>query len=252
MQTSAPMCWICRNNAAETGEHMIKKSDLKALLGKNAQGGPFYCSDARRANQIVQSINSKILMSPVPICAYCNNARTQPHDLAWEWMSNWLRTNPRRLRAGDWIRCNRIFPYNTQRQMLNVHLYFVKLFGGMICEGALKEAEGAEKLRISVTPFADAIMENRAHKEVFLQFGIGDGSIGRSNLNVQRREDRKYTIAHWIYRVGPAAVNVLFLQEGERWENLHTAWNPMRRYKKRLLVADTRTELRNNPTVTEQ
>ena len=124
---------------------MIKKSDLKALLGKNPQGGPFYYSDASRVNKIVQSINSEILMSLVPICAECNNSRTQPHDLAWEWMSNWLRTNPQRVRVGGRIRPNVIFPYDTRRQMLNVHLYFVKLFGGMIGEGLLKEAEGAEK-----------------------------------------------------------------------------------------------------------
>jgi hypothetical protein len=227
---------------------MIKKSDLKALLGRSPQGGPFYYSDASRANKIVQSINSKILMSLVPICPECNNSRTQPHDLAWEWMSNWLRTNPQRVRVGDRIRPNVIFPYDTRRQMLNVHLYFVKLFGGMIGEGVLKEAEGAEKLPISVTPFADAIMQARAHREIFLQFGIGDGTIGRSNLSVLRRTDGKYAIAHWIYRIGPIAVNVLYLQEGERWENLYTAWNPIRGCKK-LQIADIRAELSKNPTV---
>lgn len=134
VETDVPQCWICRKNEARTGEHMIKKSDLKSLLGKNVQSRPFYYSDAFRANRIVQSIKSEILMSPVPICAECNNERTQAHDLAWEWMSGWLRTNPQSFRVGDRIRPNPIFPYDTRRQMLNVHLYFLKLFGGMICE----------------------------------------------------------------------------------------------------------------------
>jgi len=227
---------------------MVKKSDLKALLG--AQGGVFYYSDAARTNKIVQSINAEILMSPTPICAECNSSRTQPHDLAWEWMSKWLRTYPQRVRVGDRIRPNQIFPYDTRRQMLNVHLYFVKLFGGLIGEGELKEVQGAKKIPISVTPFADAIMQGRAHNEIFLQFGVGDGSIGRSNLTVHQRSDAKYVIAHWICRGGPIAVNVLYLQEGERWENLDTAWNPTRGRKK-LLIADIRAELSKNPIVKE-
>jgi hypothetical protein len=103
-----PICWICRKNSADTGEHKIKRSDLRAILGKHPQGGPFYYHDPHRANCIVQSIDAKIMKSPVPICADCNNARTQPHDLAWEWMSNWLRLPPRPLGVGDIVRCNKM------------------------------------------------------------------------------------------------------------------------------------------------
>ena len=133
-------------------------------------------------------------------------------------MSNWFRTNPERIRAGQVVRLNQIFPHDTRRQMLKVHLYFAKLFGGMIREGEQKQ--GAEKIPIDTRPFSEAIMGNCAHRELFLQFGIGDGAVGRSNLNCQIREDRKFVIAHWVHRLGDVAVNVLFLQEGESWRNL--------------------------------
>jgi hypothetical protein len=53
--------------------------------------------------------------------------------------------------------------------MLNVHLFFLKLFGGMI-------AESAGNIPIPIEPFSDAIMTGRWHKEVYLQFGKGDGT----------------------------------------------------------------------------
>jgi hypothetical protein len=49
--------------------------------------------------------------------------------------------------------------------MLNVHLFFLKLFGGMICEAA-------GGLPIDIAPFARSIMESRFHREVYLQFGV--------------------------------------------------------------------------------
>jgi len=128
--------------------------------------------------------------------------------------------------------------------MLNVHLYFAKLFGGMICEG--KQKQEKEKIPIDLKPFADAIVASRAHREMFLQFGIGDGTVGRSNLNCQIREDRKFVIAHWVHRLGTVAVNVLFLQEGENWRNLDAVWHPKHNFKT-FRVVDTRPDLPGMP-----
>jgi hypothetical protein len=128
--------------------------------------------------------------------------------------------------------------------MLGVHLYFVKLFGGMIAEGPEKEKQGVEKIPIDITPFADAIMRGRPHKEVYLQFGRGDGSVGRSSLFCYKSEDGKSVKAVWVHRVGPVAVNVLFLQGGVRWDNLRLAWNPNKNLGSRQLrIVDTRVDL---------
>lgn len=238
------ICWICGTSPATTREHLIKKSDLESIFRKGKDGGRFYFNDENRRNKIVQGLGADILKSPVKICEDCNSARTQPHDLAWASMSNWFRTHPERLRAGAVVRLNRIFPYDTRRYMLNVHLYFAKLFGGMIKEGEHKK--GKEKIPIELQPFADAITRNRPHREMFLQFGIGDGTVGRSNLNCQIREDRKFVIAHWVHRLGSVAVNALFLQKGEDWRNLDTAWHPKHNFKT-FRVVDTRGDLESMP-----
>jgi hypothetical protein len=131
---TAPVCWICNRNEANSGEHKTKRSDLLAVLGTATQAAPFYYHDLERLNRPVGSLDAKILKSPVRICADCNTARTQPHDSAWERMSDWLRTRQPPLAARGLVRGDRIFRHYTRREMKHVHLFFLKLFGCMISE----------------------------------------------------------------------------------------------------------------------
>jgi hypothetical protein len=96
---AALLCWICNRNEANSGEHKTKRSDLLAVLGEPTQEEPFYFHDLERRNRPVGSLNAKILKAPIRICAECNTTRTQPHDRAWEQMSDRLRA--RRLKVGQ-------------------------------------------------------------------------------------------------------------------------------------------------------
>lgn len=215
------LCWICNRNEANSGEHKTKRSDLLAVLGSPTQDAPFYYHDLHKANRPVKSLNAKILKSPIRICAHCNSARTQPHDLAWERMSDWLRARRPPLKVGGLVRGNRIFPYNTRKEMKNVHLFFLKLFGCMLCEA---EASG-NKVPIDIAPFSKAIMSDCPHPEVYLQFGKCDGTIGRSNLHCWTTEQGN-VLAGWLYELDTIAVSVLFAQAG-RWEHPSHAWHPL-------------------------
>jgi len=126
------ICWICNRYEANSGEHRTKRSDLATVLGSPTQDRPFYFHDLERRNKPVKSLDAKILKAPIRIRAECNTTRTQLHDRAWEHMSDQLRN--RRLVIGRWVRANRIFRNDTRRQMINVHLFFLKLFGCMLCE----------------------------------------------------------------------------------------------------------------------
>jgi hypothetical protein len=42
-------CWICGVNDANSGEHLIKKSDLRDVMGKPTQAAPFTLQRHRRA-----------------------------------------------------------------------------------------------------------------------------------------------------------------------------------------------------------
>jgi hypothetical protein len=134
-----------------------------------------YYHDLEQRNRPVKSLDAKILKAPIRICAECNTTRTQPHDRAWEQMCKRLRERQPPLL----VRANRIFPQNARREMKNVHLFFLKLFGCMICEA---KANGHE-VPIDIAPFSNAIMSSQLHPEVYLQFGKCDGTVGRSNLH---------------------------------------------------------------------
>jgi hypothetical protein len=230
-QDAHALCWICNRNEANSGEHKTKRSDLAAVLGEPTQDQPFYFHDLERHNKPVGSLDAKILKAPIRICTDCNTTRTQPHDRAWEEMSDTLRN--RQLSVGQRVRCNGIFPYDTRRQMRNVHLFFLKLFGCMLCEA---KANGHE-VPIEIAPFSQAIMAGQPHPEVHLQFGKCDGTVGRSNLHCWTTEDGS-VLAGWLYELNNIAISVLFAQ-ADRWEHRVDLWHPRSpTSSKRFQIAD--------------
>jgi hypothetical protein len=212
------LCWICNRNEANSGEHKTKRSDLLAVLGKPTQKQPFYFHDLQRQNRPVGSLDAKILKAPIRICTECNTTTTQPHDRAWECMSDGLRARP--LKVGQWVRANTIFPYDTRRKMTNVHLYFLKLFGCMLCEAKANR----HNVPIDIAPFSQAIITGRPHPEVHLQFGKCDGTMGRSNLHCWTTQQGS-VFAGWLYELDTIAVSVLFAQ-AKKWEHRSDLWHP--------------------------
>ena len=207
MTAPLPLCWIC-GAPATSGEHKAKRSDLRDVFGEVTQGNPVYYRDDAGTKRAIGSLDSKHTKFPNKICADCNNARTQPHDLAWETLSGALRD--RRLVPGAYVRANRIFRYYTARQMRNMHLFFVKQFSCLIQEG---------NAPIDLAPFAAAIMNNKTHPAVFLKFGIGptipgNSFVGRSNLLIDARPDKSDVRASWIYNVDGVAVQVTYAERG--------------------------------------
>lgn len=225
------LCWICGTNKADSGEHKTKRSDLAAVLGGASEESPLYFHDLERHNKPIKSLDAKILKAPIRICQECNSARTQPHDRAWEKMSADLRG--RDLVVGRWVRANRIFHYDTKQQMIDVQLFFLKLFGCMIAEA---KANGFD-VPMDLASFSEAIMSGRPHPEVHLQFGKGDGTVGRSNLHCWKT-DKGCVGGGWLYQLGSIAVSVLFVQTG-CWERRDDIWHPhSHTSSKRFLVAD--------------
>jgi hypothetical protein len=133
-------------------------------------------------------------------------------------MSDCLRA--RRLKIGQWVRANRIFPYHTRREMTNVHLFFLKLFGCMLCEA---KANGYD-LPIDIAPFSESIMSNQPHPEVHLQFGKHDGIVGRSNLHCGTAQNGG-VLAFWLYELNTIAVSVAFVQSA-KFERRPDLWHP--------------------------
>lgn len=214
-------CWICGSDKNLSGEHIAKASDLKLIFSKVTQKKPLFLTKGSQKNKAIGSIYSRNLTSAAPICTYCNNVRTAPHDRAWEKLSNYLCGREHLIKSGQVIKLNKVFPGAVKKSMLNVHLYFVKLFGCDIVE---------HNVPIDISIFSDAIMKQKPHPLIHLAISpspeIGlKKHVSRTNLEMDFL-DGKCMYACWFYIVGSVLVNVIYAEPTELRKGLIHAWNP--------------------------
>jgi hypothetical protein len=211
-------CWIC-GEPATTGEHKTKRSDLRSLFGKPDQRAPLYFHTDQRRNKRVGSLDASVLKSSARICNECNSARTQPHDRAWQQFSEVLRDTEYLLSRRGSVRANRIFPYDTRRAMLYVHLYWVKVFGCAVAEGGIA---------VDLRSLADSILSSRANPNIYLSFGWMHMPVtmaGGSNVQVAMLQG-VCAFATRFHNIGNLALNLMYAIPGERRDGLIGAWHP--------------------------
>lgn len=213
-------CWIC-GNEGKTGEHRIKASDLRSFFGEFTQKSPLYFHTSEKRNIPVGSIKSDRFKSKAKICNKCNSSITQPYDKAWEKLSTYLRGNFCQISKTGKINLSKVFPGATKQAMLNVHLYFVKLFGCFIVE---------HDVPIEITPFANAIKTRLPHMDVYLAFGPRLGSVKNKFAGVTPidavNKDGRVVFASWFYIVGDIAVDVIYSAENEYMQVIRNFWHP--------------------------
>jgi hypothetical protein len=209
-------CWIC-GAKADSHEHTIKKSDLKSTFPNVSQKQPLFYSDDQIKNLPVNSLKSDCFMSPTKICKCCNNSRTQPHDRAWEQFSSAMRLTLKQPTLPKSVHAKSIFKYDTHHMMLNVHLYFIKLFGCHIA---------TEKIPIDLAGFSSSIMNNKAHPNVYLGFWRIEERVGMSNIEAEIADNGDRIFVTWFYEIDNLAVNVMYASPGEKREGLVNAWHP--------------------------
>lgn len=211
-------CWIC-GESADTGEHLVKVSDLKSVFGKVTQANPLRMHSEAERNVPVKGYRAQFLKSDAKICAHCNNERTQPHDKAWEKLSTFLRARERVLRTGEKIKLSKVFPGSVKKSMLYVHLYFVKLFGCYIEESGTP---------ISLNSFSKAILNNRPHPNIFLAICPpipGVRSVGRSDIQALESRGRA-EVAVWFYILDKFKMRVIYSESSKKLKGVSDSWHP--------------------------
>lgn len=73
-------CCLCGARAEPTGEHKIKASSLREQFGAQ----PMVIVRDGAAPRTVRGVKSKLFHFETPMCAPCNNERTQAPDKAWD------------------------------------------------------------------------------------------------------------------------------------------------------------------------
>lgn len=209
-------CWICGSDA-DTGEHVIKSSDLRDIFGVITQRKPIYTHTTQRKNQPIPGIKSRRLHYGARICARCNNERTQPHDRAWERLSTYLRSRDFPVSSAV-IDLDKVFPRAVNRSMLAVHLFFVKLFGCRIVE---------HQIPLDIQGFRDAILEGTPHPKVHLAFWSHPPRrrAGVTPVLVCKADHISH-YAGWFYVLDRIDVNIVYLESSRRRKDLPHAWHP--------------------------
>lgn len=213
-------CWICGANA-DSGEHMIKASDIRCMFGHISQEHPLFrrVDDARR--EMVQGIRSKKLKFSAPLCSFCNNTRTQQHDQSWTLLCAFLKNRRPAIRPNTVVRLNGAFTGGLRKSMLGVHLYFLKLFGCLIVGNSIP---------INIQPFAQSILTGSPHLNVYLSFL----AVSKSRLREHAAITPVYTVklggriiaANWFYCVGRIAVNVTYAEAIQKQSSRVHLWHP--------------------------
>ncbi|MBI5784829.1 MAG: hypothetical protein HZA64_05155 [Rhodocyclales bacterium] len=213
-------CWIC-GNEADSGEHLIKASDLKSLFGHVTQNSPLFFHTDLKRNQPIAGIKSDKFKYQALLCARCNNERTQPHDRAWERLSAYLRERQPPIRPGMLVRLDRAFPGGVSKRMLEVHLFFLKLFGCLITENSIP---------IRIEQFAQSILRGVPHPNVWLALwtGLQNPSVKHAGCSPVETVQLAGRVAYasWFYVVDQVAVNVMYSEPGEHRKGLIHAWHP--------------------------
>jgi hypothetical protein len=215
-------CWIC-GSIANSAEHMIKRSDLKLVLGDLTRGKPFHMHTAQSINRPIQSINSKSLKIPNSICIPCNTRLTQPYDKAWETLSSFLQA--RAFPAGASFDIKTVFPDQTAKKMVAFHLFFTKLFG---CYAAAHQIPvDFAKMSIAVrqgTPF-----RNTYSKILYFKNRPGSIEASISDAKAALTLSGECAFATFFYQVHDVVIQVIYALPNEHREGLKGAWHPRNR-----------------------
>lgn len=213
-------CWICGGDG-KTGEHLLKASDLKSHFGRISQTAPVYYHAKGRKNIPVGSTQSTRLKSKALICNNCNSSLTQPYDQAWEKLSLYLRTNWAILQRNGRLNLSKVFPGATGESRLDVHLYFVKLFGCKIVE---------DNVPIDITEFSNCLQRRVAHSDVYIAIGNRIGIAKHKYAAITPIESVNQgdnsVFATWLYVIDTIAVNVIYSIVPANEEVLRNTWHP--------------------------
>lgn len=204
------------------------------MFGTPNQQDPVIFNSSAKKNKPLGSLKAEDLKYVASLCHKCNTDTTQPCDLAWEIFSAKIRTFMRNLENGDRLRCNKIFEYDTSRQMLNIHLFFLKKFGCYINSVQLKN--------IDIKPFAHAIKTSTPHPLVHLSFGltpdIPKETVMNTNMQLQDSADGSCAFAIWAYIVDNLTVHIMYAKPNEKRAGLVNSWHPSNSHNKILTMSN--------------
>jgi hypothetical protein len=197
-------CWIC-NAQANSGEHIIKKSDLKlSMSGEINQKSPIHHRLNGEKKRPIGSLKAEALKFNKSICTNCNGSLSQPYDYSWAILSRYLHTVS--FETGEELELSKVFDSDISSNLNNVHLFFAKIFGCSVVES---------DFRLDLDILAQNIKTNTCCPHLYLKMrnsdnGKTDSYCALSDIEVFRDESGKFKYAHIYYTVGKSTMDIIY------------------------------------------
>jgi hypothetical protein len=200
---------------------MVKASDFRSVFGQVTQNSPAYRQSKLYRNEPIKGANARLLKFAPSLCKFCNNTRTQPHDKAWQSLSEFVRTTRMPIRVGSRLPLQAIFPGSVKESMLGVHFFFLKQLGCQAVENAIP---------LPVNQFAmclQAEIPNQNLRLIFVNVRPDSSShkIQISPVNALNVGGKSVS-AVWMYRVESLGVVVSYCEIGQPQLTRDRGWNP--------------------------
>lgn len=198
------LCWWCRSQPATTGEHKFKASDLTRMMsrGELLWGDSTGRIHGLRGKSAISRDRHGVVKFPKSLCAPCNNARSQPFDLAYDQYSNYLAARQLHSRSG--IDFKRIYGKTGWEQpVMNLGRYYGKHFGCQMVHQGIPVPDSLRDFLDGASDMPDIHMVLVTTDSLHAQFKNGlTISPGVVWTDPQRTEIRSCIFAAYIGTIG--------------------------------------------------
>ncbi len=128
------ICWICNENEADSGEHVITKASLDFIFGKPSDGDERFVTHVDGAKNVpVKSFKGDRLKFDKSICKRCNNALSQPYDNAFNLFVRNLFKTKGNVVTRKTVNLRGLLLQDRQYRK-NLGIYLQKIFGCLIVQ----------------------------------------------------------------------------------------------------------------------
>jgi hypothetical protein len=156
-------CWWCGDTQL-TGEHKIKDTSVKYLLGKSEN--PVLVKNGR--NYPLQNSSSKFLKFPRCICANCNGNLSQDFDNAYDTFFKYILNHEIEIQQEKYINLQSVFGSTWELDFLMLLRYFSKQAGCQARTGAFDVSNG-------IIDFLEG--ENHLAKDLIFNFELRPANL---------------------------------------------------------------------------
>lgn len=137
-------CWWC-GAVADSSEHRHKQTDLRRLWANGE--GPVWSADGGSRTEFIRGPNSRsraVRFGKV-LCQRCNNARSQPFDLAYDKFSAHLVAHMDEWWKAPGVDLQALYGADWQQQSVHLARYYVKNFGCQMADQGIRPPASMSK-----------------------------------------------------------------------------------------------------------